>query len=206
MRAFFPAAALALLTFCSPGNDRRAAGTESASDGAGGFSSRDTVPSPAPPADVSLDAATKPSAILSQMNVANTTEIQLARMAAQKASSPQVKKLAEKLAVDHSKNREQVRALARKLDVTLIPAAGGDVTTADSAAIPSDLRTLSGAEFDRAFVEHQIRDHESSIERIRSQLLPAAQTPQVETYLQRTLTDMQAHLASLKEVQQKIAG
>lgn len=206
MRSPFPAAALALLTFCSPGNDRGVDGTETASDGSGGFSSRDTMEAPAPPAGANVSPGTTPAAILSQMNVANTTEIQLGRMAAKKASSTEVKRIAEKLAVDHNKNREQVQHLARKLNVSITPAAGGDVTASDSVAMPSELQTKSGAEFDRAFVEHQIADHEANIDRIQSQLLPAAQNPELETYLQKTLADMQGHLASLKEVQQKISG
>lgn len=205
MRSFLPAAALALLTFCSPGTDRRTDGTETASDGSGGFSVHDTVPASSPAADTNASPNT-PAAIFSQMNVANTTEIQLARMAAQKASSAEVRRIAEKLVVDHSKNREQVKALAQKLGAPVTPAAGGDITAADSAAIPPDLRTTSGAEFDRVFVEHQIRDHESNIDHIQNQLLPTAQDPQVRAYLQKTLAAMQGHLASLQEVKQKISS
>ena len=203
MRSPLPAAALLLLTFCTPGNDRQAA--ETASDGAGGLSSRDTMPAPAPSANEGAADATTPAAILSQMNVTNTAEIQLARMAAKKASSPDVKKMAEKLAVEHSKNREQVRALAQKLGASMTPVAGGDVTTSDSAAVPSDLQK-SGAEFDRAFLQHQVIDHESNIKKIQNQMLPSVQDPQVKMYLQRTLADMQGHLASLKEVQLKIGS
>ena len=206
MRSPLPAAALLLLTFCSPGNDRRAAETETASDGAGGLSSHNTMPAPAPAASAGAADATTPAAILSQMNVTNTAEIQLARMAAKKATSPDVKKMAEKLAVEHSKNREQVRALAQKLGASMTPAAGGDVTTSDSAAVPSDLQEKSGAEFDRAFLQHQVMDHESNIQKIQNQMLPSVQDPQVKMYLQRTLADMQGHLASLKEVQLKIGS
>jgi putative membrane protein len=138
--------------------------------------------------------------------VANTAEIQVARMAAKKASSSDVKKLAEKLAVDHSKNREEVKALARKLNQPVIPAAGGDITAPDNAATPSDLEGKSGADFDRAFVEHQIRVHQSNIQKLQDQMLPAADNAQVKVYLQKALADMQRHLASLQEVQQKISS
>src|SRR5215203_526336 len=111
MRSLFPAAALLILTFCSPANDRQS-GSETASDGAGGMSSHDTMPMAAPPADTSSNPTSTPAAILSQMNVANTTEIQLARMASKKASSPDVKRLAQKLMSDHTKNRQELMALA----------------------------------------------------------------------------------------------
>ncbi len=198
-------AALLLVAACSPRDDRRTGDTGMTGDAPGTMSSRDTAPSP-PATGADAEAATTPAAILSQMNVANTTEIQLARMAAKKASSRDVKRIAEKLAVDHSKNREQVRALAQKLNAPLTPAAGGDVSAADSAAMPADLQGKTGTDFDRAFVQHEIQGHQSNIEKIESQLLPAAQDPQIKAYLQKTLTDMQAHLASLNEVEQKLGA
>jgi len=206
MRPPSAAAALIFLASCSPAGERRAVETDSGGSGAGGLSSRDTMFAPAAPAGASTDSAATPAAILSQMNVANTVEMQVARMAAKKASSSDVKKLAEKLAVDHSKNREEVKALARKLNEPLTPAAGGDITAADSAAMPSDLEGKSGAEFDRAFVEHQIRVHQSNIQKLQDQMLPAAHNAQVKIFLQKSLADMQGHLASLQEVQQKISS
>lgn len=206
MRSLSAAAALIILASCSPADERRAGATETGSNGAGRLSSSDTMPAPAAPASATTDSAATPAAILSQMNVANTAEIQVARMAAKKASSSDVKKLAEKLAVDHSKNREEVKALARKLNQPVTPAAGGDITAPDSAAMPSDLEGKSGADFDRAFVEHQIRVHQSNIQKLQDQMLPAADNAQVKVYLQKTLADMQRHLASLQEVQQKISS
>jgi putative membrane protein len=201
-----PAAALALLTFCSPGNDRQS-DTGMASDGSGGMSSRDTAPSSAPaPAGSDTGGSTEatPAAILSQMNVSNTMEIQLSRMAAKQATSPAVKRIATQLVTDHSKNRQQVTALAKKLKVSLTPAAGGDVNASDSAAMPADLKGASGAEFDRAFVQHQIQLHQNNIEKIQNQILPAVQEPQVKAYLQKTLKDMQGHLSTLQKTEQQL--
>ncbi|HEX2689865.1 MAG TPA: DUF4142 domain-containing protein, partial [Kofleriaceae bacterium] len=167
---FIPVAVMAVLVSCSSGN-RRNTDTGMVEGGAGGLSTRDTIPSSAmgsPRSDStaktadSSATASSPAAILSQMNVANTTEIQLATLASKKASSPKVKQLARKLATDHSKNREQLRGLAQKLTVTLTPAQGGSVSAADSAAMPPDLQGKSGRNFDRAFVQHEIADHQSN--------------------------------------------
>ena len=204
MRYLAPATALVLLTFCSPRNDNQG-GSESASNDAGGMSSHDTMPMAAPPADTTSNPASTPAAILSQMNVANTTEIQLARMATKKASSPAVKQLAQKLAAEHTKNRQEVMALAKKMNVSLTPQSGGSVSPADSAAVPSDLRTTSGAQFDKAFVEQQIGDHESNIQKIQSQMLPSVQDAQLKTYLQKTVSDMKGHLSSLQQTQKKLS-
>jgi putative membrane protein len=195
--AFFPAAALALLTFCSPGNNRRTGDT--------GMTTDTAAPPSADSAAPSAEAAS-PAAILSQLDVANTTEIQLSKLAAKKATSPAVKRVAAKLAADHAKNREEERALAQKLNITLTPATGAEASGADSAAVPPELQGKTGRDFDQAFIEHEVQDHQDNIEKIQTQLLPAASNPEVKAYLQKTLTAIQGHLASLKQVQQQLGS
>jgi putative membrane protein len=204
---WLPAAFVALIVSCSPNNDRRGGDTGMADSAPGGISSRDTMqPVTGDSAAMSAGDATTPAGILSQLNVANTTEIQLATLASRKAASPQTKQVAKKLAADHSKNRQQVQALAQKLNVTLTPARGGSMSAADSVALPADLQDRSGADFDRAFLQHQIADHQANIQRIETQMVPSAQDPQLKSFLQKTVTEMQAHLASLEQVQQRMGS
>ena len=193
----FPAAALALLTFCSPGNNRRPGETGMATDSAARPSADSASAAP-------TTEAVTPEGILSQLYVANTTEIQVSKLAAKKAASPAVKRIAAKLAADHAKNREEERALAQKLNLTLTPATGAAASASDGTSLPSDLQGKTGRDFDKAFVEHEIKDHEDNIQKIQTQLLPAASNPEVKAYLQKTLTAMQGHLASLKQVQQQL--
>ena len=202
-----PTTALVLLASCSPGN-RRTSETGMADGGGGGFNSRDTASSSMADSSAQPSAATTsaPAAILSQMNVANTTEIELAGLAAKKASSPKVKQIAAKLVADHTKNREQVRALAQKLDVSLTPGQGGSVSAGDSAAMPADLHGKSGRDFDRAFIEHEVSDHQSNIEKLQSQAIPSVQNAEIKAYLQKTVTEMQGHLKSLQQVQQQLGS
>lgn len=203
----FSTAILALLGACSPQNNQRDGDTGMSKGAPGGISSRDTMRA------VTADSAAMPGtgeatpvAILSQMNLANTAEIQLATIASRKATSPQVKQIARKLMADHTKNREQVLSLAQKAKVTLTPAQGGSMSAADSVALPADLQGKTGAEFDRTFIEHEINDHQSNIEKIQNQMLPSVQDPQIKSYLQKTVTEMQGHLASLQQVQQQLVS
>jgi putative membrane protein len=189
-----PAVVLTVLTSCSPADNNRRARETGVAEGA-------------PPGDSSpADSTIRPDAILSQLYVANTAEVQLSRLVARKASAPAVRQLARRLAADHAKNREEARALAQKLNLSLIPAAGGDISVADSASVPPELQNKTGRDFDEAFVAHEIKEHEDNIEKIRSQLLPAAQNPELRAYLQKTLTAMQEHLANLKQTQQQIGS
>jgi putative membrane protein len=201
-----PLAVLTLLISCSPDNTRRGGDTGMAEGAEGGLSSGDTMPRPASDSAVTTSSEATPAAVLSQMNGANTIEIQLSTLAAKKATSPQVKQIAKKLVTDHTRNREQVLALAQKVNVILTPAQGGGVSAADRGGLPADLPAKSGAEFDKAFVQHEIDDHESKIGRIQNQILPAVQDEQIRTYLQETVTEMQGHLTSLQQVQQQLGS
>jgi putative membrane protein len=198
------AAFILFLIACSSDNTRRDGDTGMAEGAPGGLSTRDTMASAMGDTAVGGNAEATPAGVLSQMNVANTTEIELSRLATRKASSPAVKQIAGKLVAHHTKNREEVRALAQKVNVTLTPAQGGSVSSADSVALPQDLQNLSGADFDKAWLQHQIEAHNSNIQRLQNQALPSVQDPQIKTYLQKTLTAMQGHLASLEQVEQQL--
>jgi putative membrane protein len=202
-----PAAVLALLTFCSPDRNRQTPESGMGGTTAGGLSSNDTMPTPGADSAAAPGEATPPAtALLSQLNVANTAEIQLASAAAKQASSPQVKKVAKKLAADHTRNREQLRALAQKLNLNLTSAEGGDAVEASGTALPPNLQGRSGPDFDKAFVQHEINEHRANIEKIRTQMIPAAQNEQIRSYLQKTVTDMEGHLAALERVDQQLGA
>jgi putative membrane protein len=209
--AVLPSVLLVLLISCSSGNPR-GSDTGMAQGGAGGLSTRDTLP--ATPDTMSFtrtdsnksEATSAPAAILSELNVANTNEIQLSTVAAKKASSPKVKQIARKLAADHAKNREELRALAQKLNVTLTSAQEGSVSAADSAAFPVDLRARSGRNFDRAFLNYEIADHQSDIQKLQTQAIPSVQNADIKAYLQTTVTELQGHLSSLKQVRKQLGS
>jgi putative membrane protein len=204
---WLPAAVLGLLLACSSGENRRGGDTGMADSAPGGMSSHDTMSMSGDTSTaVSGNTAVTPEGVLSQMNVANTTEIQVSTLASRKASSAAVKQIAKKLEADHTKNRQEVKALAQKLNVNLTPAQGGSVSAADSAAMPAELQGKSGKDFDKAFVQHEIDDHKANIEKIETQIMPSLQNEQVKAYLQKTLTAMQGHLSSLQKVQQQLGS
>jgi putative membrane protein len=193
-----PAAALALLTFCTPDRNRQDSETGMGGAAAGGLSSNDTAPAG--------NATPTPAAILSELSGANTAEIRLASVAAKQAASPQVKQIAKKLAADHSRNLEQLRALAQKLDVNLTGNQPGAAVAADSTALPADLEDKSGPGFDQTFVRHEIEEHQASIDKIKIQMIPAAQHEQIKAYLQETVTEMEGHLTALKRVEHQLGA
>ena len=188
-----PAAALALLTSCSPDRSRQDSESGMTRMPPAGVDS-------AAPAD---SAPPTPAALLSELGVANTAEIRLASRAAKQANSAPVKQAARKLVAEHSRNLEELRALAQKLGLNLTAPEPG--TGADGTALPADLEGKSGPDFDRAFLRHEIEEHQGNIEKIKAQLTPA-QNEQIRAYLQKTVINMDEHLAALKRVEQQLGG
>jgi len=206
-----PSAIMAFLVSCSPGN-RKVNESGMAEGGAGGLSSRDTLAttsatdSTTTTNSTTTDTASAPAAILSQLDVANTAEIQLASAAAKKAASPKVKQIASKRAADNRNNREQLQALAQRLNLDLSPTQGGNISVTDTAAAPSELMGKSGRDFDRAYVEFEITEHEANVQKLQTQAIPSVQNADVKAFLQKTVTEMQSHLSSLQRVKKKLGS
>ena len=142
------------------------------------------------------------SGIFSRLELANTAEIQTSELAATQARSPEVRRMAQRLVTDHTKNRNELEALAQSKGVNVLPPAGGN-TARDTSGVLA-LKSLEGAEFDSAFVAAQVEAHRTNIDAIRNQMLPAAQDADVRQHLQKTQTAMEKHLADLQEIQDQL--
>jgi putative membrane protein len=205
---FLPAAALAVLAGCSPANDR---GTTGEAPGETGMASTDTMTGAGGTGAATGSAgATTPgmdaSGVLSQLAAANKAEIKQAQAAAKKASTPAVKQYANQLVKDHKANSQKLQQVAKDAGVTLADTAGAQATSESESATMGELEGKTGKEFDRAFVAAQIDAHQQNIDKIRNQLLPAADQPAVRDYLQQTASAMEGHLASARQLQQDLGG
>lgn len=85
------------------------------------------------------------------------TEIALAKLAAEKASNPEVKSFAQKLVDDHTKVSEELKSLASQKNVKL------DDEDLGSDRAHKRLSKKSGNEFDQEFIEHMVDMHEADV-------------------------------------------
>jgi len=89
---------------------------------------------------------------------ANLAEIQAGRIALDKASSAQVKQLAQRIIDDHTKANDELTSIAQRKQVTL-PSAPMPMQKQEA----DHLKTLSGASFDRAYAQAMVKDHRKAI-------------------------------------------
>lgn len=122
-------------------------------------------------------------------------EMELGQLANSKASSPAVKRLAQKIVADHTKLNQQLESLPQASQAL------------QSATVPEEERSaidrlsqLSGKEFDQAFVEQVVQEHENAVSRFK-EASATAQDPDVKQFASRALPGLEQHLQMAKSLQ-----
>ena len=170
---------------------------------------RDAAASALPPAPApsrpSAQAALDDPTIVAIFDAANTVDIETGRLAAERGNSKQVRDFGAMLARDHQQVRQQGRDLAKRLGVTPTPPKD-DTSARDHAAAMKRLRGLRGAEFDRAFLAHEVAFHRSVIDAVQKTLLPAIRNDELRALVVKVAPAFEAHELAAQNLQKQIAG
>jgi putative membrane protein len=135
----------------------------------------------------------------------NTADIETGTLAAEKGSSDEVRQFGAMLARDHKAVRQQGRDLAAKLKVTPTPPADPAGAKAQAKALAA-LRAKKGADFDRAFLEHEIKFHQDVIDALKSTLLPAIQNAELKALVVKVAPAFEAHRAMAVNMRDKLVS
>ena len=128
----------------------------------------------------------------------NMLEVQLGNLAAQKASSNDVKQFGERMATDHGQIGQKLQQLASNLNVT----PPQDLKPEQQTAV-SRLEKLSGKAFDREFMREMVSDHTKDIsefERAASQ----ATNADIKQFVSEALPTLRDHLRMAREIAAKL--
>jgi putative membrane protein len=150
---------------------------------------------------VALDDAT----IVAIFDAANTADIETGDLAAKQAHSKDVRQLAAMFARDHRMVQQQGRDLAKKLGVTPTPPKD-DQSAKQLAETMSMLRSKHGADFDKAYLDHEVAFHKAVIDAIDQQLLPAIQNEELKALVQKVAPAFKAHMLAAQSLDQKLFG
>lgn len=190
-RYLAPLAALAALTAL-------ACTTDGESEMAAGTIDSTAVVAAAP--DAMLDDAT----IVAIFDAANTADIETGNLAAERGHSQEVRDFGEMLVHDHTMVRQQGRDLAARLDVTPTPPADDAGARAHAEAMAM-LESKQGADFDRAFLEHEVKFHRDVIDAVQSTLLPAIENAELEALVVKVAPAFNAHMLAAENMGKQIA-
>ncbi|HOV05043.1 MAG TPA: DUF4142 domain-containing protein [Kaistiaceae bacterium] len=139
------------------------------------------------------------AALFAVYDQVNGFDIETATLGAVKGSSEEVRALAAMVLRDHSAVRQMTRDLAKRLDVAYaIDAASAGA--ADHEKAIGKLSALSGAEFDKAYLEHEIGFHRAAIDAVKTSLLPAIENAEFKGLVEAVLPGFEHHLAETLRV------
>jgi putative membrane protein len=127
-------------------------------------------------------------------------EVELGKLAQEHASNDQVKQFASKMVTDHSKANEELRQLAQEKGVTM-PAGGSHMDNHEM----SKLAKLTGADFDREYMNHMVKDHQKDVKEFQKEA-NKAKDPDVRNFAAKTLPTLQEHLQLAQNADQSVAG
>jgi putative membrane protein len=122
-------------------------------------------------------------------------EVQMGKLAAEKAGSADVRAFGQQMVDDHSKANDDLKSVAEKEGMTL-PA---DMN-AHQHAMYSRLEKLSGAAFDRAYVGDMVMDHQEDVKEFQKET-NSGKDDQIKAFASRTLPVIQGHLDKIKSIQ-----
>jgi putative membrane protein len=132
---------------------------------------------------------------------ANQVDIDAGQLAKSRAQSPRVREFAQQMITDHTGVNKQATALVGKLKVTPEPNDTSKSLQQGGDANLAHLKTLSGAAFDRAYVDHEIAYHQQVIDALDQTLVPSAQNAELKALLVKVRPAFVAHLEHAKHVQ-----
>jgi len=123
-------------------------------------------------------------------------QVQMGQLAAQKSNSDDVKQFGEKMAQIHQQLNEQLKPVAQKLGVS----EPKEPSKKDKQEI-ARMQTLSGADFDSAFIKAMMKDQQSDLKDFKDEA-QSAQDPTVQQLAQMDTPVLSQHLQVLEKLAQ----
>jgi putative membrane protein len=121
-------------------------------------------------------------------------EVKLGELAAAKGSNPAVREFGQRMVKDHSKANDELKSLATQASVALPTALSrSEQTTYDR------LSKLSGADFDKAYANDMVSDHEHDVAEFKQEST-MGQNETLKSFAMRTLPTLQSHLDQAREM------
>jgi putative membrane protein len=137
---------------------------------------------------------------------ANQVDIDAAKLAKAHAKSADVKAFAETMIKDHTAVNKQATALAKKLKLKPEPNPTSKSLLQGGKENVAALQKLKGADFDKAYIDHEVAYHQQVLDAITTTLVPNAKNPELKALLEKATPTFQEHYDHAKALQDKLGG
>lgn len=134
------------------------------------------------------------------LRVFNLAEVREGNFARDHATAQAVKDFASMMASEHAQAASKTENDLSKKEIPSADSPLSRQIDAESGKTVESLRTRSGAELDRAYIDREIALHRYIVETIDKTLKPASKAKEVKAALDETRITAEKHLAKAEEI------
>lgn len=127
-------------------------------------------------------------------------EVELGRLATQKAGSDAVRNFGMEMVQDHTRANNELKAVAARKNIE-VPS---DMSSSQKSTLDK-LSKLSGAEFDKQYMSDMVSDHESDVKEFETQS-NKGNDADVKAFAAKTLPTLQKHLQMARDVANQVGA
>ena len=137
---------------------------------------------------------------------ANQVDIDAGKLAAQMSHTKVVQDFAQLMITDHTGVNKSAVDLVTKLKVTPEDNPTSETLKSGGEENLRNLKTLSGAAFDKAYVDHEVAYHQLVLDAVDKALIPNAKNAELKSLLVKVRPAFAAHLEHAKRIQASLAA
>jgi putative membrane protein len=173
----------------------RSTPSASSTDSAAATQTQTAMAQPAPPSTGSAAMVPESDAMFAQdASRGDSTEIQMAQLALQRASNPSVREFAQRMIDDHMHSSAKLAAIAATQQATLAAAPGEK-----GQGMVQKLSLLQGAEFDRAYMRVQVAAHQQMAQLMQWEMQNGTDA-RLKAFAGAVLPTVQTHLHMAQQI------
>jgi putative membrane protein len=137
---------------------------------------------------------------------ADLIDVEAGKLALEKSQNKDVRAFAQQMIGDHTAVNDQALALVKKLNVTPEDNPTSQSLTKQADATRKKLAGLTGAAFDKAYVDNEVAFHKTVNSALSTTLIPDAQNSELKSLLQDGLKMFEAHLEHAEALAQQLSS
>jgi len=143
-----------------------------------------------------------------QATASGKAEVETSKIAAQKATNPDVKAFAQEMIRDHEKANAELAKLADKSGLPSTGSKGSPPLNAAASAgqqSGQSLSNLSGPQFDREYMVTQVKDHDEAVKLYEAQAA-SSQDEQLRSFATAQLPTLKRHLERARTIADSVGS
>jgi len=137
-------------------------------------------------------------------DAANNGEIQMAELAKKQGVGAATKDFAAMMITHHRDAENKLKTIAKKQNITSKDNDVSNKLKGDVSSMITDMRAKKGKDFDRLYIDNQVKAHKDVLDIVDNQLIPSVQNADLKTHLSDVRRTVADHLQKAEDIQSKM--